>query len=212
MLFVVHRNLLAYNFQLNLQIFTIYNNSKSQSTSCYTSNFLFCKVCYKSKNQRTICCTSQFANLKLSIKFLMYKDIKIKESSAVCYTLQLEIYNFIQPNLLIYKILLRVEFVAFLYWMYLSSFLMERRLLGVYHLYYSWCWSTFHDQLTLQWLRLSSHMQPNVQVYHLYHLWCRSTLHDQLTVQWLRLSSQLQRDVQVNHLYYSWYWWRSMIN
>ena len=114
-LFVVHRNLLAYNFQLNLQIFTIYNNSKSQSTSCYTSNFLFCKVCYKSKNQRTICYTSQFANLKLSIKFLMYKDIKIKESSAVCYTLQMEIYNFIQPNLLIYKILLRVEFVAFLY-------------------------------------------------------------------------------------------------
>ena len=171
MLFVVHRNLLAYNFQLNLQIFTIYNNSKSQSTSCYTSNFLFCKVCYKSKNQRTICYTSQFANLKLSIKFLMYKDIKIKESSAACYTLQLEIYNFIQPNLLIYKILLRVEFVEFWYWMYLSSFLMERRLLRVYRLYYSWYWSTLHDQLTLQWLRLSSQLQRDVRVYRLYYSW-----------------------------------------
>ena len=37
---------------------------------------------------------------------------------------------------------------------------------SVFHLYHSWCWSTLHDQSTLQWLQLSSQLQPNVRVYY----------------------------------------------
>ena len=36
----------------------------------------------------------------------------------------------------------------------------------VCHLYHSWYWSTLHVQSRLQWLQLSSHLQPNVRVYY----------------------------------------------
>ena len=69
----------------------------------------------------------------------------------------------------------------------------------VFHLYYSWCWSTLHVSLTLQWLQYCSTLQHNIRVYDRHYSWCWSTLHVSLTLQWIQFCSLLQLDVRVFH-------------